>query len=192
MGTEFPWLQSGGADPGMLEAAWSSSGPGVLAPLLSDTPQICPSLEHASLVLLNSLLDTVPGEQDKTGPCSLQPMQSREKDCRPPCRLCSHSTSSLAVRNYVDEHIGIDYSLLRDPVVSPETLDLDFKVWHQIPACLPQSFWHSSASTQAVGTASCAAAAETVTVLGPGHVLLPCEGGPGAGEPRGGAGDQGD
>ncbi|POI23810.1 hypothetical protein CIB84_012443 [Bambusicola thoracicus] len=53
--------------------------------------QICPSLEHASLVLLNSLLDTVP------------------------------------VRNYVDEHIGIDYSLLRDPVVSPETLDLDFK-----------------------------------------------------------------
>lgn len=76
MGTELPWLQSGGADPGMLEAAWSSSGPGVLAPLLSDTPQICPSLEHASLVLLNSLLDTVPGEQDKTGPCSLQPMQS--------------------------------------------------------------------------------------------------------------------
>ncbi|NXO00433.1 PLTP protein, partial [Rhinopomastus cyanomelas] len=53
--------------------------------------QICPSLEHASLVLLNSLLDTVP------------------------------------VRNYVDEHIGIDYSLLRDPVVSTDTLDLDFK-----------------------------------------------------------------
>uniref|UniRef100_A0A8B9BWZ9 Phospholipid transfer protein n=1 Tax=Anser brachyrhynchus TaxID=132585 RepID=A0A8B9BWZ9_9AVES len=53
--------------------------------------QICPSLEHASLVLLNSLLDTVP------------------------------------VRNYVDDHIGIDYSLLRDPSVSPDTLDLDFK-----------------------------------------------------------------
>ncbi|NXC77658.1 PLTP protein, partial [Anhinga anhinga] len=53
--------------------------------------QICPSLEHASLVLLNSLLDTVP------------------------------------VRNYVDEHIGIDYSLLRDPTVSTDTLDLDFK-----------------------------------------------------------------
>ncbi|XP_064529825.1 phospholipid transfer protein [Pseudopipra pipra] len=53
--------------------------------------QICPSLEHASLVLLNSLLDTVP------------------------------------VRNYVDEHIGIDYSLLRDPSVSSDTLDLDFK-----------------------------------------------------------------
>ncbi|NXG72066.1 PLTP protein, partial [Baryphthengus martii] len=53
--------------------------------------QICPSLEHASLVLLNSLLDTVP------------------------------------VRNYVDEHIGIDYSLLRDPAVSADTLDLDFK-----------------------------------------------------------------
>ncbi|KAK4812821.1 hypothetical protein QYF61_022045 [Mycteria americana] len=54
--------------------------------------QICPSLEHASLVLLNSVLDTVP------------------------------------VRNYVDEHIGIDYSLLRDPAVSADTLDLDFKV----------------------------------------------------------------
>ncbi|KAJ7413368.1 Phospholipid transfer protein [Willisornis vidua] len=53
--------------------------------------QICPSLEHASLVLLNSLLDTVP------------------------------------VRNYVDEHIGIDYSLLRDPSISTDTLDLDFK-----------------------------------------------------------------
>ncbi|NWS74132.1 PLTP protein, partial [Crotophaga sulcirostris] len=53
--------------------------------------QICPSLEHASLVLLNSLLDTVP------------------------------------VRNYVDDHIGIDYSLLRDPAMSMDTLDLDFK-----------------------------------------------------------------
>ncbi|KFQ15208.1 Phospholipid transfer protein, partial [Leptosomus discolor] len=53
--------------------------------------QICPSLEHASLVLLNSVLDTVP------------------------------------VRNYVDEHVGIDYSLLRDPAVSTDTLDLDFK-----------------------------------------------------------------
>ncbi|NXF94087.1 PLTP protein, partial [Eubucco bourcierii] len=53
--------------------------------------QICPSLEHASLVLLNSLLDTVP------------------------------------VRSYVDEHIGIDYSLLQDPAVSTDTLDLDFK-----------------------------------------------------------------
>uniref|UniRef100_A0A8C3MS14 Phospholipid transfer protein n=1 Tax=Geospiza parvula TaxID=87175 RepID=A0A8C3MS14_GEOPR len=53
--------------------------------------QICPSLEHASLVLLNSLLDTVP------------------------------------VRNYVDEHIGIDYSLLRDPSITTDTLELDFK-----------------------------------------------------------------
>ncbi|KAM6404276.1 phospholipid transfer protein [Rhynochetos jubatus] len=53
--------------------------------------QICPSLEHAGLVLLNSLLDTVP------------------------------------VRNHVDEHVGIDYSLLRDPAVSTDTLDLDFK-----------------------------------------------------------------
>lgn len=28
----------------------------------------------------------------------------------------------------MDEHIGIDYSLLRDPAVSTDTLDLDFKV----------------------------------------------------------------
>lgn len=28
----------------------------------------------------------------------------------------------------MDEHIGIDYSLLRDPTVSTDTLDLDFKV----------------------------------------------------------------
>lgn len=28
----------------------------------------------------------------------------------------------------MDEHIGIDYSLLRDPSVSTDTLDLDFKV----------------------------------------------------------------
>lgn len=28
----------------------------------------------------------------------------------------------------MDEHIGIDYSLLRDPAISTDTLDLDFKV----------------------------------------------------------------
>lgn len=28
----------------------------------------------------------------------------------------------------MDDHIGIDYSLLQDPSVSPDTLDLDFKV----------------------------------------------------------------
>lgn len=43
-------------------------------------------------------------------------------------RLSHTSISSLAVRNYVDEHIGIDYSLLRDPSISTDTLDLDFKV----------------------------------------------------------------
>ncbi|KAF4793280.1 Phospholipid transfer protein [Turdus rufiventris] len=42
-------------------------------------------------------------------------------------RLSHTSTSSLAVRNYVDEHIGIDYSLLRDPSIATDTLDLDFK-----------------------------------------------------------------
>lgn len=43
-------------------------------------------------------------------------------------RLSHSSTSSLAVRNYVDEHIGIDYSLLRDPSITTDTLELDFKV----------------------------------------------------------------
>lgn len=35
----------------------------------------------------------------------------------------------------MDEHIGIDYSLLRDPAVSTDTLDLDFKVI--LPYCSP-------------------------------------------------------
>ncbi|XP_029469506.1 phospholipid transfer protein [Rhinatrema bivittatum] len=53
--------------------------------------QICPLLNHAGLVLLNSLLDTVP------------------------------------VRSAVDEHIGIDYSLLSDPDVTEDSLDMNFK-----------------------------------------------------------------
>ncbi|KAM8946808.1 phospholipid transfer protein [Pelodytes ibericus] len=53
--------------------------------------QICPALRHAAMVLLNSLLNTVP------------------------------------VRNSVDDYIGIDYSLLSDPDVSEDSLDMDFK-----------------------------------------------------------------
>lgn len=53
--------------------------------------QICPALRHAGLVLLNSLLNTVP------------------------------------VKNQVDDYIGIDYSLLNDPLVSEDSLDMDFK-----------------------------------------------------------------
>ncbi|XP_074067322.1 phospholipid transfer protein [Macrotis lagotis] len=53
--------------------------------------QICPVLHHAGLVLLNSLLDTVP------------------------------------VRSAVDQHVGIDYSLLSDPVTSASNLDMDFR-----------------------------------------------------------------
>ncbi|CAM2102176.1 unnamed protein product [Caretta caretta] len=34
---------------------------------------------------------------------------------------------TVSVRSPVDEHISIDYSLLSHPVVSPDTLDLDFK-----------------------------------------------------------------
>ncbi|XP_077192252.1 phospholipid transfer protein [Paroedura picta] len=53
--------------------------------------QICPVLNHAGLVLLNSVLDTVP------------------------------------VRTPVDDYIGIDYSVLRDPIITSDTMDLDFK-----------------------------------------------------------------
>nr|XP_027809937.1 phospholipid transfer protein isoform X2 [Marmota flaviventris] len=53
--------------------------------------QICPVLYHAGMVLLNSLLDTVP------------------------------------VRSSVDELVGIDYSLLKDPVVSTSNLDMEFR-----------------------------------------------------------------
>ncbi|XP_053103775.1 phospholipid transfer protein isoform X1 [Hemicordylus capensis] len=53
--------------------------------------QICPVLDHAGLVLLNNVLDTVP------------------------------------VRSPVDEHIGIDYALLNDPLVTADTLDMNFK-----------------------------------------------------------------
>ncbi|KAF7462057.1 phospholipid transfer protein [Marmota monax] len=53
--------------------------------------QICPVLYHAGMVLLNSLLDTVP------------------------------------VRSSVDELVGIDYSLLKDPVVSTNNLDMEFR-----------------------------------------------------------------
>lgn len=53
--------------------------------------QICPALRHAGMVLLNSLLYTVP------------------------------------VKNPVDDYIGIDYSLLNDPDVSEDSLDMDFR-----------------------------------------------------------------
>ncbi|KAM6164846.1 phospholipid transfer protein [Rhynchocyon petersi] len=53
--------------------------------------QICPVLHHAGLVLLNSLLNTVP------------------------------------VRSSVDEFVGIDYSLLSDPVATTSNLDMEFR-----------------------------------------------------------------
>ncbi|XP_062835328.1 phospholipid transfer protein isoform X3 [Anolis carolinensis] len=69
--------------------------------------QICPVLNHAGLVLLNSVLDTVP------------------------------------VRNPVDDHIGIDYSLLDDPVVTASTMDLAFKVPKDLEVLLRASFFGS-------------------------------------------------
>ncbi|MBN3306247.1 PLTP protein, partial [Amia calva] len=53
--------------------------------------QICPVLNHAGMVLMNSLLDTVP------------------------------------VRTPVDNLVGIDYSLLNDPVVTSSNLDMNFR-----------------------------------------------------------------
>ncbi|XP_060724236.1 phospholipid transfer protein isoform X1 [Tachysurus vachellii] len=53
--------------------------------------QICPALNHAGLVLINQLLETIP------------------------------------VRAKVDYYVGIDYSLLSDPVVSGTSLDMDFR-----------------------------------------------------------------
>ncbi|XP_046892735.1 phospholipid transfer protein isoform X1 [Hypomesus transpacificus] len=53
--------------------------------------QICPALNHASLVSINTLLETIP------------------------------------VRTEVDSYIGIDYSLLSDPVVTSRSLDMDFR-----------------------------------------------------------------
>ncbi|XP_051887484.1 phospholipid transfer protein [Pristis pectinata] len=53
--------------------------------------QICPALQHSALVLLNSVLETIP------------------------------------VRTAVDQYVGIDYSLLSDPVVKSDYMDMDFK-----------------------------------------------------------------
>ncbi|XP_016312845.1 phospholipid transfer protein-like [Sinocyclocheilus anshuiensis] len=53
--------------------------------------QICPALNHAALVLVNQLLETIP------------------------------------VRAEVDSYVGIDYSLLNDPVVTETSLDMDFR-----------------------------------------------------------------
>ncbi|XP_018543212.1 LOW QUALITY PROTEIN: phospholipid transfer protein [Lates calcarifer] len=53
--------------------------------------QICPALNHAALVHVNSMLETIP------------------------------------VRTEVDQYIGIDYSLIDDPVVTPRSLDMHFR-----------------------------------------------------------------
>ncbi|KAM7401470.1 hypothetical protein PAMP_016782 [Pampus punctatissimus] len=53
--------------------------------------RICPTLNHAALVHVNSLLETIP------------------------------------VRTEVDQFIGIDYSLLSDPVVTSRSLDMNFR-----------------------------------------------------------------
>ncbi|KAI3369657.1 hypothetical protein L3Q82_024501, partial [Scortum barcoo] len=53
--------------------------------------QICPALNHAALVHVNSMLETIP------------------------------------VKTEVDQYIGIDYSLIDDPVVTSGSLDMNFR-----------------------------------------------------------------
>ncbi|XP_029005966.1 phospholipid transfer protein isoform X1 [Betta splendens] len=53
--------------------------------------QICPALNHAALVHMNTMLETIP------------------------------------VRSEVDQYIGIDYSLIDDPVVTSRSLDMHFR-----------------------------------------------------------------
>ncbi|XP_036958402.1 phospholipid transfer protein isoform X1 [Acanthopagrus latus] len=53
--------------------------------------RICPALNHAALVHVNSMLETIP------------------------------------VRTEVDRYIGIDYSLIDDPVVTSRSLDMNFR-----------------------------------------------------------------
>ncbi|XP_070706043.1 phospholipid transfer protein isoform X2 [Pempheris klunzingeri] len=53
--------------------------------------QICPALNHAALVQVNAMLETIP------------------------------------VRTEVDQYIGIDYSLIDDPVVTSRSLDMHFR-----------------------------------------------------------------
>lgn len=57
--------------------------------------QICPALDHAALVHVNSMLETIP------------------------------------VKTEVDHYIGIDYSLIDDPVVTSRSLDMHFRVRHK-------------------------------------------------------------
>lgn len=54
--------------------------------------KICPALDHAALVQVNSMLETIP------------------------------------VRTEVDQYIGIDYSLSKDPEVTSRSLDINFRV----------------------------------------------------------------
>jgi len=103
--------------------------------------QICPVLYHAGMVLLNSLLDTVPGElalAERGAPGHAWDWNGAEEEAgytsgwapaMPwlqiwPLLLTGHVT---LVRSSVDELVGIDYSLLKDPVASDSNLDMVFR-----------------------------------------------------------------
>lgn len=80
-------------------------------------------------MLLNSLLDTVPGEW-----WAAYPFPAKEDGGRTlGTGFLLTLFSSSPVRNPVDEYVGSDYSLLNDPRVTPENIDLDFKVPAECP-----------------------------------------------------------
>ncbi|KAK5600136.1 hypothetical protein CRENBAI_007494 [Crenichthys baileyi] len=67
--------------------------------------QICPALNHAALVHVNSLLETIP------------------------------------VRTEVDQYIGIDYSLINDPVVTLRSLDMNFRMPKDLEVLLRTTYF---------------------------------------------------
>lgn len=50
--------------------------------------------------------------------------------------VLSKNVCACAVRTDVDSYIGIDYSLLSDPVITGTSLDMDFRVSGLFPVML--------------------------------------------------------
>ena len=88
----------------------------------SSSLQICPALNHASLVSINTLLETIPGEHSNDAEVSTVLFTLEWVS------TCHIFAFYPLVRTEVDSYIGIDYSLLSDPVVTSRSLDMDFRV----------------------------------------------------------------
>lgn len=61
---------------------------------------------------------------------------TRVEMCWKRLRALSMNVCACAVRAEVDYYVGIDYSLLSDPVVSGTSLDMDFRVSVLLPVML--------------------------------------------------------